>query len=375
MLKELDGLTQPIIDIYNAIELDLIEEIARRFDTYDKIGGTLEWQIKKLEELGALTAQTVKIIAKYSKREETEIKAMLDEAGFANLPMATLKTAYKGGLISVDPEKMLESPVIAATIEDSYKELSKAYKLIKTKAVESAKQAYMDVLNRAYIEVSSGVYDYNTSISKAIQRMATNGISGATYKRGDTVVKYSIEGTVRRDTMTAVNQLSNAVAFKSAESMGAEYVEISSHLGARISETNPIANHAGWQGKIFKIHGFDRNYGNLKTNTGYPDDILGLGGVNCRHRMFPFFPGISIPNPIQYDPVENEKAYKLSQQQRAKERKIRQTQKKIVAAEASNDTETAKQLKKGLRKQQIEMGEWCKENGVTRQPERETIQR
>ena len=37
---ELTELTQPIIRIYNQIEMELLEKIAKRFDVYDKIGGT-----------------------------------------------------------------------------------------------------------------------------------------------------------------------------------------------------------------------------------------------------------------------------------------------------------------------------------------------
>lgn len=42
MIKDIDSLSQPIINIYSQIELDLIKEIARRFDLNDKIGGTME---------------------------------------------------------------------------------------------------------------------------------------------------------------------------------------------------------------------------------------------------------------------------------------------------------------------------------------------
>lgn len=369
---ELDELTQPIIAIYNQIEMELLERVAKRFDVYDKVGGSLEWQARKLDELGALTNEAVKAIAQMSKRSDKEIAQMLNDASVGNIDMDLLDLAYANGFIFVDPQKLMQSPALRATVELSYKELGKTYKLIQTKALESTKQAYMDIINRAYIETASGIYDYGTSIRGALRDLADKGISGATYKRGNKIVKYSIEGAVRRDTITAVHQLANKGAEQSTKEIGAKYVEVSAHIGARVSK-DPIANHAGWQGKVYKLEGSDK-YPNLKEKTGYPDDIQGLGGVNCRHRMFPFFPGISTPNPYKVDPEENRKVYEATKKQRAMERKIRATKKRLIVAKASGDMEKAKEYRTKLTAQQKQIEQFCKANNLRRQTEREMVQ-
>lgn len=373
MIKDIDSLSQPIINIYSQIELDLIKEIARRFDLNDEIGGTMEWQLKKLDELGVLNADTVKVIASYSEKSEQEILNMLKKAQLANINMTELEEAYRQGSITVDPMNIKTNSAFAEVLELSYKELSNTYRLIQTKALESAKQAYMNVINRSYIEVVTGTYDYQTAIKRAIKDMAKNGISGATYKRNGKLVQYSLEGTVRRDTLTAVNKLANKSSETLCKELGAEYVEISSHLGARTHPTNPIANHAGWQGKVFKIDGSDKKYPNLKESTGYPDDILGLGGVNCRHRMFPFFPGISTPNPIRFNEEENRRVYELTQKQRSMERRMRQLKKEQAAAKEIGDKETVKKLNKKISEQSTKIDEFCKKNGLRRNHSRELV--
>lgn len=369
---ELTELTQPIIAIYNQIEMELLEKVAKRFDVYDKIGGSLEWQMKKLDELGALTNESVKVIAQLSKKGEKEIAQMLKDASIGNIDMDLLDAAFTNGFIFVDPQKLMQSETLRATVELSYKSLGKTYKLIQTKALESAKQAYMDIINRSYIETASGIYDYNTSIRGALRDMADQGITGATYRRGNKLVKYSIEGAVRRDTITAVHQLANKGAEQATKEIGAEYVEVSAHIGARVSK-DPIANHAGWQGKVYKLEGSDK-YPNLKEKTGYPDDIQGLGGVNCRHRMFPFFPGISVPNPYKVDPKENKRVYEATQRQRAMERGIRATKKRLTVAKASGDMEKAKEYRTKLTAQQKQIEKFCKDNNLRRQTEREMVQ-
>lgn len=369
----IDAKIQPIINYYNQMELELIVDIAKRFATYDEIGGSLEWHLKKLDELGGLKESVVKIIAKYSGKAEKELSKMLKEAGFYNFDVDALNDAFEKGVISVDPVKMLGSPAIAATIEQSFIDTKQTYKLIQTKALEATQQAYMDIINTAYLNTSSGFYDYQTSIKKAIQRMAAKGIEGATYNRGGTIVRYSIEGTVRRDTLTAVHQLANRVALQGCKEMGVDYVEVSQHIGARISNKNPIANHYGWQGKVYKIEGHDKKYRNLKEATGYPDDIQGLGGVNCRHRMFPFFVGVSIPNPIHYDEGENKRVYELSQQQRKMERDIRYLKKKYAAAKAIKDEDTMRIVDAKLKTKYQQINSFCEANGLKRDYSRELI--
>lgn len=372
MTDDLDILTEEIIKIYNSLEMALLIDVAKRFDTYDAVGGTLEWHINKLNELGLLNADLIKTVAKYSQKSEEEILKMLNEAGFANLDIDVLNSAYKLGVIHVNPSLITENSAFKNIIEHSYKELNGTMRLIQTKAIESAKQAYMDVLNRTYIEVASGTRDFNSSIRNAMQRMAKNGITGATYSRGGTIVRYSLEGTVRRDTLTACNQLANKVSLESCKELQADYVEISSHLGARVHPTNPIANHAGWQGKVFKIDGSDK-YPNLKESTGYPDNIQGLGGVNCRHRMFPFFPGFSTPNPIQYDEEENRRVYELTQKQRAMERKMRRLKKQHAVAYTTGDEETLAKVDKSIKKLSDEIERFCKINNLLRDYTRENI--
>lgn len=371
--NQIDELIQPIINLYSKMEYDLIVEIAKRFANYNDISGSLEWQLHKLDELGGLNKTAIKIISAYAKKSEAEVERILKQAGFINVDFETLNEAYKNNQLSINPLKMLESPAIAATLENSYKELNETFRLIRTKALESTKQAYMNIINTSYLEVASGMYDYQTSIKRGIQKMAAKGIDGATYRRNGKIVKYSIEATVRRDTLTAVHQTANRVALQSCQEMKCDYVEISQHLGARVHPTNPIANHAGWQGKVFKIEGKAKGYPNLKESTGYPDDILGLGGVNCRHRMFPFFPGISIANPIKYDEKENRRVYAATQHQRKLERDIRKLKKQQAAAKEIDDKDTVKLLQRKLDNKYEEINNYCEQNGLKRDYSRELV--
>lgn len=378
--RDVTLLADPVCTLYQQLEYDIIVEIAKRFATYDEATGQLEWLLQRLQHFQEINPALVKLFAKYSGKSEQEIRRMMEQAQRLNIDLDTLQGAYGAGNIGVDLDVVMNSPVLRDILESSHKELDATFRLIQTKAMESAQQTYMNILNTAYIETASGAYSMQESVKRSLQRAARKGITAATYKHTNpdgTVryVNYSIEGVVRRDTRSAINKLANASSYKFAEELGAEYVEVSSHLGARVHPTNPIANHAGWQGGVYKINGSAPGYPNLKDSTGYPDDILGLAGVNCRHRIFPFFPGISVRNPICYgDTEENRRRYQAEQKQRQYERQIRALKKERAAMQIIGDQDAVATLTAKLRNRQSELQAHCDKYGLRRDYSRELVQ-
>lgn len=375
--KQLEQLAQPIIDIFNQIELELIIEVAKRFDTYDSIGGSLEWQLKKLEDMGVLNEDCIKVIAKFSQRTKKEIDDMLKKASMSNFDRAEMNKAYNNGLLRVNYDMALKSPILSRIVTLSNISTTNVVKLIQTKCLESVRQDYMDIVNTAYIETSSGVRSYNESISRALRKFAQKGITGATYKRIDKngnqkIVNYSLEGVIRRDVVTATNSLANKTSIEYAKECGYEYVEVSQHLGARTGDGGQnYTNHAWWQGKVYKLEGSDPKYPNLIEVTNY-GDIQGLGGVNCRHRTFPFIPGVSEPQKqLNYKDVK--KKYDQEQGLRKLERRMREIRREYEAMKQIGDKQEAKKLKADILAMNNTIDAYCAKNGLKRQYARETI--
>lgn len=231
----------------------------------------------------------------------------------------------------------------------------------------------MDILNKAYIDVASGTYSYNQSIRKGIENMAKKGITGISYKRKDgTIVNYSIEAAVRRDTLTATHKLANEVTFNAVKELGTNYVDVSQHLGARVCNTNPIADHAGWQGKQYQLEGKSKEYSNFAKSTGY-GDILGFGGVNCRHRAFAFFPGISVPLSQQIDYHENKEVYENNQQLRKLERDIRSLKKQKNCFKKINAVDKVEELNNKINAKSEQIDRFCDDHNLKRDYSREQV--
>ena len=374
--EELKLLAEPIVDIYNNIAYDLLVKIASFF-SYDEnltISNSLDWYFEKLQEMGALNSEAIRVISKYSDVSEKKIQSALKQAGYGSISKERFDFLVPEAVTSISFKDLLSSETIKSTIDTSFIDTKEVFKMINTKAVESTKKAYMDSLNQARLEIGTGIYDSNTAITRAIEKMIDKGIKGATYKRKDgTTYQMSLESVVRRDMLTAINQAYNKGAEKIAKKLGAEHYEVSSHLGARLGDSvNPISNHFNWQGKVYKIHGSDEKYDNFYEKTGY-GDILGLGGVNCRHRIRAFFPGVDKPMEEQYSYEENKKVVELQNKQRAYERKIRNYRTKQDVFKQLGNKENYQKWKNKEQQLFPEYAKFLKENNLHRDYARERV--
>lgn len=371
---DFDKLIEPFINIYQNLEHDLIVHIASHFKLYQDIGfkNSMKWYIKKVEELGGLNQETIEVISKQTNIPKSKIINMLKEVGISTLNIEDIQKANAKGIFNVNIDELINSNNFNDIINNSYKEIDGIFKLIHTKAIESTKQTYMDVLNQAYTEVRSGI-DYNTAIRKSLTRMANQGITVVTYKQKDnSIIKYGIESCVRRDILTAVVQSTNRMSDNFCKEAGYEYVIVSKHLGARDTGTHDYKDHSWWQGKIYKIDGYTKEYPNFQK-TCNEGDVQGFAGANCRHIKFGYIPGISTPLNSNINEAENEKTYELSQIQRNYENKIKKYKRQIDTAIASDDNEKVKEYKDKLKNVDKEYNDFCDKNNLKRKYSREQI--
>ncbi len=339
---ELEVLLKPILELYTQIEIELLENIASRFDNYPTIDGSLEWYLDKMQEFGAFKQTNVKILAKYAGLSSKELKHLMEELVFRSA------LEFKGANLNA----LLNSTANRNTLSSILNNLENDIKIINTKALESAEKSYMDVLTKSTIETTSGAYSYQESIKHGLMEMAEKGISGATYERSNgKIVRYSLEGTVRRDILTRAHQASFETQMNNMRELGHNLIYVSQHKGARVHKTNPIANHAGWQGKVYMLDGSSSEYPNLFEATGY-GDIQGLAGVNCRHHISSYIEGVT-KLPTRVNEEENERIYQESQEQRKLERDVRKAKKELAVAKKIDDKDLIKKAK-GKLKQRTE---------------------
>lgn len=367
---KLENLIKPLVNIYSDLELELIKDIAVRLNTYDGVKGTLKWNIDKLEELGGFNKDNLKLLSKYSKKSQSEIKRILKNVGYNISTLSNEKNIVTDETLKTATSSIYNSVAIKNIVDETIKETNTIMETIQTKAIESAKKEYMQILTDSYIKVSSSVYSYDKVIKEALNKLAKEGITGATYTNG---TKLSLESTVRRDILTKCHQLSAEIEIQKARDSGTNLVYVTQHLGARIRTKytkEDYEAHCEWQGKVYMLDGSNGKYDNFYEKTGY-GELLGLCGVNCRHHVFAT--DESKTHPAPYDEEENEKAYILSQEQRAYERKEREYKKKIEAMKILDDKEELKRLRQKKKLFDSRYDGFLKENNLQRDYNREYV--
>lgn len=367
---EFDNLLKPLIDIYDEIEMEIIKDILDRLLTYDKNQGSLKWYLEKLKELKVLQQKDLKIVNKNKKQIEKVLKNILHNAGTKIDNLDTLKKYYEQGLIDKNPLELFDSPSTNKLINEALKDTHNIMDLINTKAIEGANKAYKNIINKAYIETSSGIYTYTESIRNALDSFAKEGIKTVNYESG---VSLSIESAIRRDVVTRVNKLVGDCEIENAKSLGTNLMYVDQHLGARVRTKytkEDYEAHAEWQGKKYMIEGSNDKYDNLYEKTGY-GKMLGLKGINCYHHMHPTWEWEKIPDRI--DEVENKERYELLQRQRAYERNIRSLKRqKIVAKEMSNKEDISK-INNKIKTTNLKFDNWLEKHSLTRDYNREYV--
>ena len=348
----LEQLPEPLIALWQQVEDDILRDIARRIQKMGTITETAAYQAWRLEQTRLLHTDIVKLISKYSGKSETAIRNMLVEAGTQTLQTEDAIHAAAGVTLP-EPNK---SQNLQNLLNAGYRQTTGTWKNLTATTANTVSRQFEDALDRAWLQVSSGAFDYQTAIRRAIRDLAEH-MDGVTYPSGH---RDSLEVAVRRATLTGVNQTCGKLQLERAQEAGCEFVEVTAHVGARDTGSGP-ANHASWQGKVYHVGGpvwyEGEYYKGFEETTGYGTGP-GLCGWNCRHNFFSFWPGISsrvytdkqlqalCAKDIEYKGKKYSR-YEINQMQRARERQVRKWKKTyLMEKEAGLDTtESALQLK------------------------------
>lgn len=279
---------------------------------------TDKWQIEILQEAGYLLEDIQKEIANKTQKQVQEIKEAMEEAGVTALQWDD-KIYQAAGL---SPMPLLQSPELMRIMQRNYEVTAGEWKNFTRTTANEAQRFFINRMDNAYNMVISGAVSYTEAVRDVLKEVAETGLK-VNYPSG---YKMSIESAAMMILRTGISQATGDIAIERMKEMDWDIILVSSHLGARVGDggQNP-GNHSWWQGKFYSRTGKDKRFPSF-SETGY-ETITGLCGVNCRHS---FGSGDGKNNPFeQYDMEENRKVYEKQQRQRALERRVRDTKRKI----------------------------------------------
>ena len=344
-----------------------------------------DWQSEKLSELTQVIQQCAQVIAQGNAQKEQAIQSTLrDAVGLELTPVDDLLSDAVDAGKAVQPISgtWAESARVSEVIRAKAQEMAKKTRLVNASMLQSAQQAYtrtvQKVANKALVKaiaeaglesIMTGEKSYTTAVSQAIHRLVNRGIYGFMDARGR---EWSPEAYINMLTRTTIH----SAAIDAQRERTAEYGVTTFQIGPNKISRPLCAPYVGWicswDGSSGIIHDLDGNaYQYVPiTDTSYGDPA-GIFGINCGHSPYTFVDGFSLPRSHEMTPEElekNEKAYLLTQKQRAFERDVRSAKLESAALKAAGldgaeMAQTAEALAKNYEA-------WCRENNLTPRAQR-----
>lgn len=276
--RQIDSLPDSLVELYARAERDIIADMARRISTYDYFIPAAEWQYKKIIEMGMVHEDILKRISSITGITTKQLETLMEEAG-AQAIRADDRIYKKAGL---NPQPVNASPTLQTVLAAGLEKTNGLFKNLTSTTANTATKQFENALDRAYMKITTGAFDYNSVIRTAVKDLSSKGVASIEYPSGH--VDY-MDVAIRRATVTGVNQTAAKLQDARANEMGSDLVETTAHAGAR-------PEHQLWQGKVFSRSGTHPKYPDFVASTGYGTGP-GLCGWNCRHSYFPYFEGIS----------------------------------------------------------------------------------
>ncbi|MCD5571032.1 phage minor capsid protein [Lactobacillus delbrueckii] len=329
----------------------------------------VEWRIKALAQMGALTKQVIDYIIKTTPELKKAVNDVIKKGG--------LKVSQS---FNQDLAKVLNQtpkPVSTETLQllDSYaaqtwKSLDNNVNqsLLSTNAGKNpALKVYQDIINKSTLAVTTGLKTPKEAIFDNIDDWIKSGLPTTLIDKGGH--KWSLEGYTRTVITTTTLRTYNDVRMQSLKDYSQTLAIMTSHPAARPA-CAPI------QGKVVNTV----DHGDPRFNPKYPTIYdygygtpAGTLGINCMHQLYPYVEGITINRQEHYDEEEAIKNGETQQMQRYYERQVRKWKQRKEAAERIGNTNLAAKCSSAIRGYQAKIRKIVSENDfLTRQYDRES---
>lgn len=365
--EQLNMFTEPITDIYRALEEDVFLLIAKRLRTSDDISAddVLNWQMDKLKQLRLLNEDTIKALSRTTGIAEREIRQVIKNAGLATIDSVDheLKDVYAKLPKPSDIDNVLES-YVSQTFREFDNFINQTL-ITSTFGNSTTARMYQRIIEETTAKMLTGTYNINQVVTETIVRWQDKGLaSGFVDKGGRT---WTVENYARSAITSTVNRTYNELRTSRMSEYGVHTVLVSS-----LPDPRDICSKI--QGEVVSMrqpHEDTQGYTSI-YDYGYGTPG-GIRGISCRHLLIPFIPGINTNNQTKYSDAEMRRNREDRQHHRYLENQIRKAKKKLSVAEVVGDEESIIKYKSLLRNRQSRMRKFIQDTGRTRQYSREKV--
>lgn len=317
------------------------------------------WQAQQLQKIGRLNQDAVKLMAQVDGLSEDAVKDLIKFHGMQIIDEidGQLERATKQSQpLSADVTNKLDA-LADQTWADLQNNVNES--LVTRNYQQSAiTKAYRQILTESTMATVSGATSHEDAVKHALYKVVDQGLPTRLVDKAGH--NWSIDGYTHMVTTTTVNRTYNDLRLQRMQDFDMHLALMSSHPNSRPA--------CAWiQGHVVNLvplesDDYDPKYDSI-YNHGYGEPS-GTLGINCRHTLFPYVPGMNTNHQPQYDPKEAIKNGKLVQGQRARERAIRDAKKRLKVAEELGDTEMVSRTKTLIKARQAKLRDYIKETNA-----------
>lgn len=333
---------------FEEFEMRLIQSLKRNLGRHESEEKTQDmewsmWQAEKLKGINKFRRECTAIMNDY--------KDVIDEG-----TQQLLKKEFEQSASTDQPQFFgVDRTKLNRLIDDTVN----LEKHAETAALRTVDDVYRQTIVRAQLALSNGTVTINQAVDIAVKDFLDKGINCIVYRDGRRVNIADYARMALRSASTRASLQGKSERFKA---LGYDTIQVSKY--SMCSDTC-----LPWQGRVYindvytMWDGEVRDHGGIlwgKSNYCGKWFMLlsaaiekGLFHPNCRHTILLWRDGDPLPESI--DNEENERRYKLEQEQRRLENKVRKAKRKV---EGLSDPDNIKKAKAELREAQKQLREF-----------------
>ena len=261
----IEAIPQTIGDGFTELQQRIMDDIVRRMKlNAGEITRSADWQINRLQQLGASKQEVKKAIQKALALSDAQIDEIYAQVVTEEYTRnRALYEASGKAFIPYSENQELQS-IVSAMVKQTKGELLNITQSLgfvvqeggKLKAIDLTTY-YAKMLDGAVNDILSGSFDYGTVLKRVTNEMTNSGLRWIDYESG---------------THNRINE-------QTAKDLGTDFFEVTYHAGAR-------PEHQTWQGRVYSKK-------QLVEVCGL-GSVRGLKGANCYHDYLPFVLGASV---------------------------------------------------------------------------------
>lgn len=192
----LDGIAEPLVELWAKVERDIIADIVRRLIQADYLTPSAKWQVVKARELGTTQAEVARRVARGSARSEGTVKRLVENASAESLGVSAAQFRKAG----LDTAPLEGSAAMQRIIATGVKQTNGLMRNITRTLATTASKAFENCLDEAWLQVSSGAFSLGQALRTLVRDLAGQGITKVAYPMDHASVHRTCgEHTDRRD--------------------------------------------------------------------------------------------------------------------------------------------------------------------------------